>query len=124
MRRSVDFPAPFGPMSPMRSPASTEKHTPRKSWRAPCDLERSVAVSSKGGKPRRLAGCGVEELHSQRDFADGCWDEYFCGGLCEDFFGGNAWREFFEDEAALVLIHFEDAEFGDDEVDASTTGER
>src|SRR5579863_4457080 len=35
MRSNVDFPAPFGPMRPMRSPSSMVKLTPSNSGRAP-----------------------------------------------------------------------------------------
>ena len=46
MRNSVDLPEPFGPIMPMRSPSSIERHTPEKSSRKPWDFERSRAVSN------------------------------------------------------------------------------
>ena len=44
-RNSVDFPAPFGPMSPMRSPSETVKLTPSNRGRAPNEALKSCAVS-------------------------------------------------------------------------------
>src|SRR5689334_774068 len=44
IRRSVDFPDPFGPISPMRSRSDTVNETSRKSGCAPKDFEISFTL--------------------------------------------------------------------------------
>src|ERR1035438_6278704 len=50
MRRSVDLPDPFGPISPIRSPSEMVKETFWKSGFAPKDFDSSCALMRGGNE--------------------------------------------------------------------------
>ncbi len=52
IERSVDFPAPFGPIRPIRSPGSIPNERAEKRSRAPNAFDRRCAATS-GGMARR-----------------------------------------------------------------------
>src|SRR4051812_28291515 len=74
-RRSVDLPAPLGPMMACTAPASTESETPSTAAMAPkrrqsaevCKSGSATLSPQQPGKSRRC-----EEHRSHRDRADQC----------------------------------------------------
>lgn len=70
-----------------------------------------------------LDGRGSFGIGSDGDGFDVLVDDDFCGGFFDDFFSGDAWCEFCDDEAVALFAELHHAEVCDEHVDAVSAGE-